>query len=318
MTAARAIMAEALPPVTADGWIMLLPHGAIAGRDGRSFRVANAQEVIARSRPAAGGPSELPVDYEHQSETPTAGEGGPKPAAGWIVDLMARSDGIYGKVRWTDRAAKLIADREYRFVSPVFNHTVDRTVTRILGAGLTHRPNLELRALSSEDHMDPTPEDVVRIAKALGLDAGATADDMLAAIRDLAKRREEDGEEETAENRAAPDPARYVPVEAVQAMLRKRAGERRALHSAEAEHRVAAALDAGHITPALKPWALALCRQDPASFDRFVGSSPAPFAHLVEPVLAGRQPPGGGGSAAGRSEDERAICRQLGIERIAH
>ncbi|MGB6229716.1 MAG: phage protease, partial [Litorimonas sp.] len=212
----RAIMAEgsdlAAEP-SGDGWVMLLPLGAVNGRDGRRFKVVDARSVVALSRPGAGRAGQAPVDYEHQSEAPTAGPAGPKPAAGWIEDYEVRRDGIYARVNWTARAAELIANREYRFISPVFAHTAGGVVTRIVGAGLTHRPNLELRALSSEEDMTPTPEDMARIAEAAGLDHDATADEIVIAITELIEARPGTPATEEAEaaNRASPDPAQFVP-----------------------------------------------------------------------------------------------------------
>ncbi len=45
-------------------------------------------------------------------------------ARGWIVELQARDDGIWGRVEWTGAGRALIEDRAYRGISP--NLLVDR------------------------------------------------------------------------------------------------------------------------------------------------------------------------------------------------
>lgn len=289
-------------------WVMLLPKGGtIRGRDGRTWTMDDVAEVLQRSQPGAGGPAALPVDYEHQSEGPMEGDAGPRPAAGWIEELEARDDGIYGRVAWTSKAAEMVAAREYRFLSPVFYHDKAKRILRIVGAGLTHRPNLELRALASEGE-PAEAEDLASIRKAAGLGKDATVEDVLAFCRQAA-------------TPATPDPARFLPMEAVAELMRDRRDLRAEARDTDAERRVDDAVMAGHITPAMRGWAIALCHQDVASFDAFLGSSPAPFAHIDARTatrshgVADRRHSGDG---APSTEEERAICKMLGIERIAH
>ncbi|WP_281825598.1 phage protease [Jannaschia rubra] len=304
-----AMMAEGTTEITpADPWVMLCPTGDVSGRDGRQFRVVNAVEVVKRSQ----SPGDLPVDYEHQSEAPTKGEGGPRPAAGWIEELEARPDGIYGRVNWTDKAARMIADREYRFLSPVFMHTANRVVTRIVGAGLTHRPNLELKALSSAQQADDVTGDrVAEIADAAGLDPSATFEELIAFCRDA-----------SAGHTARPDPAKFVPIEVVAELTRDRAERIATMSEMDAERRVEAAMEAGHLTPAMRQWAVALCCQEPERFDQFVKASPAPYAHLGRKVMTADRVADlnraiggqrGGSGLPGPGDEEKSICRQLGI-----
>ncbi|MDF3606234.1 phage protease [Paracoccus sp. DMF-8] len=48
----------------------------------------------------------------------------------------------------------------------------------------------------------------------------------------------------------------------------------------EADAKVETALNGGYITPAMVPWATALCRQNPEAFDGFMQSSAPAWAHL--------------------------------------
>lgn len=287
-----------LPAKAAPEWVHLLPAGAVNGRDGRRWRLDDPAQVVARS----ARDSDLPIDYDHESEKPKT-HGGPLPAAGWIKSLQARADGIWGKVEWTERAAKLIASREYRFLSPVLQyHPVTGQVMRLIGAGLVHRPNLALTALSEQEKPMPDfldsdiPAPLSRIAAALGLQGEADIEAILSAIR----------------AQGAPDPARYVPIEAVADLLKQRNSVAGDSARQLAEAKVDQAMNSGYLTPAMRPWALSLCAQDPDSFDSFIATSLPAYAHLLRPgSLDSRSPdarprrPSGG--------DERAICEQLGL-----
>jgi phage I-like protein len=79
----------------APEWVHLLPNGFMQGRDGRSFDLADPGGLILAFQANA---IDLPVDYEHQADTPEARLKGPVPAAGWIKELQARADGLWGRV----------------------------------------------------------------------------------------------------------------------------------------------------------------------------------------------------------------------------
>ena len=157
-------------------WIHLLPTsaGRIETNDGRGpYFVADAAALIAAS---LAGNAELPLDENHATDlTP----GAPSPARGWITAMEARADGIWGKVRWTKSGRELVADQAYRGISPVFLHTDDKTVQRILRASLVNNPNL--RGLATL-HQEGNVNFMERLAEKLGLNAAATEDQILAAL----------------------------------------------------------------------------------------------------------------------------------------
>lgn len=68
---------------------------------------------------------------------------------------------------------------------------------------------------------------------------------------------------------APPDPAKFMPVAAVQALLEQRKAER----GQDTERRIAAKVEAAvrdhYITLGMKSWAPDLCRSDEAAFDTF-------------------------------------------------
>lgn len=111
---------------------------------------------------------------------------------------------------------------------------------------------------------------------------------------------------------AKPDPKDYVPVAAVQEMLRDRNARLAVLSEETAAAKVEDALRRGYITPGLRPWALALCRQDPDSFDAFMSGAVPAFAHLTRNILPAGFPDRPGPVL--QSDAEAAICAQLGLK----
>ncbi len=88
--------------------------------------------------------SDIVVDYEHQTL-----EGAKAPASGWIKELKKENDKLYAKIKWTEKAKKMIKNREYRYLSPVFiKNTKDRESGENIGwtlhsIALTNTPFLE-------------------------------------------------------------------------------------------------------------------------------------------------------------------------------
>jgi phage I-like protein len=305
--------AAALPAASADGTpparVQLLPAGQFAGVDGRGpWVVTDVAALVAASLAGAavtGG--QIAIDFDHAGFT----EADCAPAAGWITALEADDTGaLYGTVEWTPRGAQAVRDREYRFISPVFDFvagTYPGEILRLRGAGLSNRPNLRLTALSAQDAAPPpspappmTPEQLAALRATLGLQADATADLVLNAAR-------------TARERAqAPDPSAFVPIATHQAVVTELNAMKRATQQAEAARQVEAAITAGKLTPGQRAWATAYCAQDPAGFASFVEAQPT----IVAPGAAATA---GAASAAGAAEtalnaDERAVADLLGLD----
>lgn len=322
----------ALPPGAAPEWVHLLPpKGRITARDGRQFVLDDPARLVADFEARA---VDLPVDFAHQTELADPKSGGPVPVAGWIKELRHDETGLWGRVEWTARAAAMIAAREYRYLSPAFLHDDAGVITRLKSAGLVHNPALQLTALASQEDamkplaapMDPAkpgPKDAekpalaARLAQALGLPDDTPEDDALALVGRmvavLAKMTGKEGEPATAlAFETTPDPRRFVPVDAVKAMLSERATTLATVTEERAAAKVADALRRGHISPAMKGWATALCRSDEAAFDAFLASVPPAFAHLTQPSHTRAAPPASVARAV-QSEAAAAICAQLGL-----
>jgi hypothetical protein len=128
-------------------------NGPAGGGKG-PWRLTDAAAVITAS--LAGG-RDLVIDYDHQSEySARPGVGGTAPAAGWITQLEHREDGIWGQVTWTEAGAAAVAAREYRYLSPVFQFDAAGQAKRLLRAGLTNTPALNLTAVAAEGARRPT------------------------------------------------------------------------------------------------------------------------------------------------------------------
>lgn len=134
-------------------WVHLLPADTFTGSDGRGPYHADATVVVARFQ-ARPKKQPLVVDFAHQTHAKETG--GAAPAAGWIMELQARSDGVWGRIEWTPGGRRALLDKEYRFLSPVFAHgKVGGTVTQILGASLVNNPNLaDLTPILNSAQMD--------------------------------------------------------------------------------------------------------------------------------------------------------------------
>lgn len=129
-------------------WIELIPAGPdVEGLDGRRWRNDSPDRIVTafneRGRP-------LVIDWEHSTEN-RAPNGLDAPAAGWVDRLEVRAGAIWGHVKeWTARARQQLAEKAYRFLSPVFQFEKQSgCIVALTSAALTNAPNLRLTALNS-------------------------------------------------------------------------------------------------------------------------------------------------------------------------
>lgn len=170
--------------------------------------------------------------------------------------------------------------------------------------------------------MDPEADFLQQVIAALALEPDTPPEDVLAVIetmRDtLAKASGDPADKkkpvaEIAERLARPNPAKFVPIATVQAILAERNANLATMSEDRAREKVAVATRKGYLSPAMQDWAIALCRSDEASFDAFVAKATPAFAHLTAESHLRGQPPGRGRTVTASAEVE-AICAQLGIE----
>jgi phage I-like protein len=282
--------------LTPPEWVHLIPAGTFSGRDGRGPYTLDAAAVLDAF--AANG-ADLPIDYDHQSLT-AEDKAGPVPAAGWIKELSAREDGIWARVEWTPRAAELLANKEYRYLSPVFLYRAeDGAVVELTGAGLTHNPNLYLQAAASRKESHAVEELLERLVYLLNLPITATPDEVAAELQKLIDRlttaetaAAQAAEQLAAAQARAPDPAEYVPVAMHRTVADQLAALQAEIARRDAEAAVTEAMAARKISPGLRDWALAYAARDLEGFKAFAAAAPEivpsgetkPAAHAVAGV----------------------------------
>jgi phage I-like protein len=293
-------------------WIHLLPRGPeIKGVDGRIWTMSSPEKVIAAFNAKK---ADLIVDYEHGSEL-LADAGMPAPASGWINALELRDDGIWGKVKWTEKATNMIEAGEYRYISPGFYYT--KTGHEVLGfksVGLVNQPNLPLTALNREQK--ETPMDLAKLREALGLDKDADESAILTAINTLKT------DKETALNKAkTPAADEFVPMAThtlalnkaseLQAALAKRDAD---THTAAVDTAINKALSDGKIAPASEDFYRASCKDADGltAFNKFCEAAP-----VVVPVgerVTKQVDTNTATNKHGLTDAELAVCKATGTD----
>ncbi|MFT4162850.1 phage protease [Shinella sp.] len=277
---------------TPPEWVELFPKGPhLKARDGREWTLEPARVVSAFAREQVP----LAIDYEH-GQALLAAEGREAPAAAWITKVEERDGAVWGKVEWTKSAAAKVSAKEYRFLSPDFDHTRDGLILKLNGAGLVNRPALVMTALSRNKPQPPENNDMSlkAIAAKLGLKDDADEKAVLAALDERDGHRKAlcanlkideasdaqaiasavtklQGDTETALAAVKASPA-AADVAALKTTLADTQTALAALQKKDADREVDAALDAaaaaGKITPASRETYRAMCAVD-GGLERF-------------------------------------------------
>jgi len=311
-------------------WIRILPLGQVELSDNREPFEVDAASLAAMVTAFRSRGVDLVIDYEHQSL-----QGERAPAAGWIKDLEARSDGLWARVDWTKQAQEYLLSKEYRYFSPVLRlDPSSRKPMALLHLGLTNIPAIKRlpplvakwggqvnAAIGSEGQAavslgQKMRRNMDKIRELLGLPPDA-ADDAVAArllevLGELAASLKLPPDASLAQIKDA-----LAALQAGQANLRESAAELAALKerlaAAAAAKAVDEALQTGKITPAQKEWALEYFRQDPQGFATYVAR--APKAVPVGEFLALR---GDERSPGELTPEELALCRSLNLTPAAY
>lgn len=294
----------------APEWTELIPSGRIVhGRDGREWLNDSPQGVVDAF---AANKAPIPIDIEHASER-KAPVGDPAPAMAWVEEMKVREDGsIWGRVDWTPKGLAMVANREYRFLSPVILYEKDtRRIRAISSVGLTNKHNLFLHALNSEQNHKEDHMDLKQLLAALGLPETGTFAEALNAIGKLK------GDLATATNRAEnPSLEKFVPRGDYSQALARAENAEKALKEVkdgqlekDINTEIEAALKAGKITPSTAEYHKAQCRQE-GGLDRFreyVKAAPA----IADESELGKKHPGGQDKAL--NSEEKDIAAALGV-----
>ncbi len=172
--------------------IQILPLGDHKDGRGRAFRVGaeQIQSILANFQKRT---NDLVIDYHHQTTEPMA----MAPAAGWIKSLEDRGEsGLWGQVEWTERGAKFIEAKEYRYLSPVLFARKKSEDGFILpetlhSAALTNDPAIDGMVPLINEGLNQKQEEIVmeefllKLSKLVDLKENATEEEVLAAVTAL-------------------------------------------------------------------------------------------------------------------------------------
>jgi phage I-like protein len=334
-----AVNEDSRDPANLPEWIRVLPLGKVELADHREpFMVdevsLNSMVAAFRSRGI-----DLVIDYEHQSLN-----GERAPAAGWIKDLEARTDGLWARVDWTQQAREYLAQREYRYFSPVLRLDPEtRRPMALMHVGLTNVPAInhlpplvarwggdakasrEINPLDLElgipvmemDSVKEEPKMVEKLKRLMGLtpevEEGAIYGKTLETFRDLSVTLNLPDDATVAQLKGA--------VEALKAGTARLLKTEEALQALKArlveettERFVEEALKAGKVSPAQRGWALEYCRRDPEGFRTYAERAPKLVPTGEELQLKKEAY----GEEHGLVPEELAICTSLNVSAEAY
>lgn len=172
---------------TVPEWIQLLPNEQeFSAVDGREFVIRDTAEIIALSTRTN---VDINIDYEHSIQDKSKEI---KPAAGWIKELEIKNDAIWGRVEWTPKAKKMIANKEYRYLSPLLSTipSIDgkHIINKIVNVALTNFPALEMSSFCRNENTDldvnklHNLEAMSQISKLMNIES-CSPSDILAALK---------------------------------------------------------------------------------------------------------------------------------------
>lgn len=331
MATRTATLSLLIPSAAAE--IQLLPAGLFRAADG-SGRPAGLDgwyidaEIAGRLiMQAAARQTKFVIDYEHQTFLAEK-NGQPAPAAGWFDGRgleWREGIGLFAtQVEWTERARNMIRDGEYRYLSPAFTwDDTNGAVKLLVNAGLTNNPGLDgmaavaLSAYIQQSQPEETPvnETLKKLLAAIGLPAETDEAAALTAVAALKAKADQAGGLEaqvatlTAKAGAAPDPARYVPIETYTAVQGQLATLSAQVETTERQGLIDAGLADGRLNPAAVEWAKSL----PVAQLRGFLEVAAPVAALKGMQSQGKDPGKQSQGAGSLTASELAVCRAMGL-----
>lgn len=275
--------------------ISVLPLGHVVSSKGE-FDVDEESFAAMKAQIAQRG-VDLVVDYEHQTL-----KGVEAPAAGWVKELKLEDSQIKAVVEWTPRGAEYLANKEYRYLSPVVAvRKTDNKATGLHSLALTNTPAIEgMTPIVNSDSFEGGQQnmDMQKLAELLGLGVDATPEQIEEALAALVAENKslKEGKQPPADDNVVANKAvcelvglkAGAPVSDVTAKIMELKGgvidgvnvvaklaaleQRNAERDADAA--VTLALKSGKITPAQKDWAKQYALDNPQGFASFVEKAP--------------------------------------------
>lgn len=281
--------------------IRVLPKGHVSSTKG-DFEVDD-RDIAGIIRQFKARRLDLVIDYEHQTLSDVQA-----PAAGWIKDLYPGEDALMARVEWTQKGREYIANKEYRYLSPVvLVKKADQHAAVFHSAALTNTPAItgmfaiiNSDVLSIEEEEEPRME-LSALIELLGLEEGTAEEDVLKRIKELTQQAAEEGQggqegkegpakegTQLVANKTVLDllglpedartedvTARIMAFKAGDSALQRRVAElEKQAASQKAEELVGLAMKDGKLSPAQKEWAVAYALSDPKGFAKFVEKAP--------------------------------------------
>ena len=281
--------------------IRVLPKGHVSSTKG-DFEVDD-RDIAGIIQQFKARRLDLVIDYEHQTLSDVQA-----PAAGWIKDLYPGEDALMARVEWTKKGREYIANKEYRYLSPVvLVKKADQHAAVFHSAALTNTPAItgmfaiiNSDALSIEEEEEPRME-LSALIELLGLEEGTAEEDVLKRIKELTQQAAEEGQggqegkegpakegTQLVANKTVLDllglpedartedvTARIMAFKAGDSALQRRVAElEKQAASQKAEDLVGLAMKDGKLSPAQKEWAVAYALSDPKGFAKFVEKAP--------------------------------------------
>lgn len=281
--------------------IRVLPKGHVSSTKG-DFEVDD-RDIAGIIRQFKARRLDLVIDYEHQTLSDVQA-----PAAGWIKDLYPGEDALMARVEWSKKGREYIANKEYRYLSPVvLVKKADQHAAVFHSAALTNTPAItgmfaiiNSDALSIEEEEEPRME-LSALIELLGLEEGTAEEDVLKRIKELTQQAAEEGQggqegkegpakegTQLVANKTVLDllglpedartedvTARIMAFKAGDSVLQRRVAElEKQAASQKAEELVGLAMKDGKLSPAQKEWAVAYALSDPKGFAKFVEKAP--------------------------------------------
>lgn len=235
------------------------------GFDGRAFKAIDKHSIVEKTNSKL---KYLVIDENHKTDY-TAGTGQSTEAMGWMHDFFVKEDNsVWALVEWTLSGAARIENKEYKYISPVYEVDKLGNIISILRAAITNNPNLRLTALNNNSNNNSNNNKGESMSKeinnALGISENAENSEILTAINNVKKeneslKRELNAEREntktlTEKNQNLEKALNEVNKELAQ--FKKTSIEKEALQVVEK------AINDGKIAPATKEVYLQLCMEE--------------------------------------------------------
>ncbi|WP_069997826.1 phage protease [Cellulosilyticum sp. I15G10I2] len=270
---------------------------------------------------------DIVVDYEHQTLNDVQA-----PAGGWIKDFYIKDNAVVAKVEWTEKAKEYIANKEYRYLSPVvLVRKTDHKAVILHSVALTNTPAIDgmytiKNSIDIED-IEGGAEDMdllQQLIKMLGLAEGTTEEQVLAKLKEIQEASVADPssqevianketlklldlkEDATQEEVTSKIMELKNPVAQGQVSVAEFKALKDKLDRKEAEEVVMFAMKEGKITPAQKEWAEEYALKAPEGFKKYIET-----ASVVVPMGSLDIPP----STKKTVEVDMKACKMLGVSK---